>query len=292
MRGIVALVCCTALGLADRAQAQAQPVRLEYRVVPQTGGFGAGNPITLAGPINGPVTLGTTPATRTMRFRVDCRVLDLLPNDSIHAAGLSTTDMHINATPTGLTSDTAIARGLISTNERTQMSTPPAGPNQAGDDPSAPDPNGRAGLCGPFRGGMANQNDNNAGVNGAIVGLSIPRFGPFVLTEVPQDLAGWDLSGVGSGPFLNGNEWYAVYVFTLTAGPNSVGSITYSVGANADPVSHNAFAYFNDGFAQPLVSTNYTEAMITVNIPAAIPAPGLVGLLAFAGVLGARRRRQ
>jgi len=277
----------------------AQQVQLQLRFVPQTGGFGAANPLTLTPPVNGPVSLGTTPATRTLRFRLDYRVLDLNLMDTIHPSGLAATSfLSITGAPSGNTSDTSIARGILSNREATSGAAPPPGAANAGitgntdPDNSVANANGRTGLANPFRGGMSDQNNNNSQPNGVVSGLSINNILPIALSQTNQGLAGFD-DGSGNPAFpLSGNEWYPLFVFTITAGNASAGSVTFTTSIQPDPQSGNTFLFFQNGLSTPqsVSNPNAGSASITVNIPA-VPAPGATGALAVGALVLARRRR-
>ncbi|MCC6320808.1 MAG: peptidylprolyl isomerase [Phycisphaerales bacterium] len=250
------------------------PLWLQLRIVPQTGGFGPGSPLTTAGPVNGPVSLGTTPQTRLMRFRVDYRIQDLDLNDNIHPAGLSVAELNIVGAGTGTTSDTTVSRATISAYENFPGAAPPPGPTDTGfdgntgDDATAADANGRAGLVGPFRNGMPDQNDNNYPTNGTISGLSINRITPLTLTQTSQGLIGFDdTSGNPAFP-LTGDEWYPLYVFMITAGEDSAGSVVFSASFPSDSNTGAAFGYFSDGLSVFRTSRLAYSASITVNIPA------------------------
>lgn len=249
------------------------PLWLQLRIVPQTGGFGSGMPLSLAGPVNGPVSLGTTPATRTMRFRIDYRIQDLDLTDSIHPAGLGATNFNIIGASAGNTSDTTVSRATLSSYEASIGPLPPPGPANAGftgntdDDASAADLNGRAGLCGPFRGALFNQNDNNLPSNGVLSGLSINNIFPFTLSASSQGLIGYDdLSGNPAYP-LTGDEWYPLYAFMVTAGDNSAGSVTFTTSIFHSNTG-TAFFYYSEGDPAPRPWRLAFDAGITVNIPA------------------------
>jgi hypothetical protein len=244
-------------GLGDL---QVAPLWLQMRIVPQTGGFGPAMPLSLAGPVNGPVALGTTPGARTMRFRVDYRIQDLDLTDDIHPAGLGATHLDIIGAGAGNTSDTTVSRATLSSYEANSGASPAPGPTNSGftgntdDDDSAANANGRAGLVGPFRGGMVNQDDNNLPTNGSINGLSINTIVPLRLSQI-------DLP-------VTSNEWYPLYVFMISAGDNSAGSVTFTTSINTDPTTRTAFSYFNDGDPRPRTSRVAFGSSITVNIPA------------------------
>lgn len=250
------------------------PVWMQLRIVPQTGGFGPGMPLSLAGPVNGPIALGTTPDSRSMRFRIDYRIQDLDLTDDIHPAGLSAVGLEIVGVSSGDVGDTTVSRATLSGYETFTGPLPPPGGADAGfdgntgDDSTAANPNGRAGLVGPFRGSLVNQNDNNLPANGTIDGLSIARITGISLAQTSQGLIGYDdLSGDAAFP-LTGDEWYPLYVFMITAGEGSNGTVTFTVSFAVDPTTRNAFGYFNDGFAPPRTSRVAIGASITVTIPA------------------------
>lgn len=251
-----------------------EPVWLQLRIVPQTGGFGPSTPLTTAGPVNGPVALGTTVDTRMMRFRVDYRIQDLDLADNIHPAGLSAMFFDIVGSGTGSLSDTTVSRGVLSSYEANPGSAPPPGPassglgGNTGDDMGPVNPNGRAGMAGPFRGGFVNQNDNNLQLNGTISGLSINNIVCLTLAPTDQGLIGHD-DGSGSPAFpLTGDEWYPLYVFMVVAGDASAGSVTFNTSVEIDSGSGNAFGYFISGSPSPRTSRVSVDASITVNIPA------------------------
>ncbi len=250
------------------------PVWLQLRIVPQTGGFGPGAPLTLAGPVNGPVSLGTTPQTRTMRFRVDYRIRDLDLTDDVHPAGLATVALNITGTGTGATDNATVSRATLSDRETFIGPLPlpgaadPGITGNSGDDPSDIDSHGRAGLAGPFRGVLPNQFDNDSPGNGRITGLSINDIFPFTLSASDQGLIGYDdQSGDPAYP-LTGDEWYPLYAFMITAGDSSAGSVVFSTSLGRSETTGTVFYYYSEGDPQPRGSAVAYDASITVNIPA------------------------
>jgi MYXO-CTERM domain-containing protein len=294
---IVALSAAAVLATAGSALAQ-QAVQLQLRFVPETGGFGSGNPL-VPGTANGPVTLD---ATRMQRFRVDYRILDLDTTDAIHPAGLVSGALNITAATTGNLAGATVAQSLLSTRERNSGANPFPGANQLGLDTSNASADatvnpvgGRTGVTGPFRGGFGSdpvngQNNNGDPSNGTVVGLNINNIVPLALSQTNQGLAGYDTSGVGDGPFLTGTEWYPLFVYKFFATASNSGTVTFSASFSPDPGTGTVFAFFNDGISTPASSTNGTSASITVTVPA-VPAPGAMALLGLGGLVAARRRR-
>ena len=81
-----------------------QATMMYSEIVPQTGGYGVNAPLTPGGPPNGEVALGRTHGTRTLRFRIDYRVLIQGRLDTVQPAGLAVTDLTIAGVASGNTS--------------------------------------------------------------------------------------------------------------------------------------------------------------------------------------------
>lgn len=261
-------------GVVPLSDLDYSPVRMQLRIVPQSGGFGPASPLSLIGPVNGTVSLGAAPGMRTMRFRVDYRIQDLDLSDNIHPAGLAAAFMNITGVGSGSTGGVTVSRATLSGYEAHAGAVPPPGATDSGysgntgDDASEEEPNGRAGLASPFRGGMIDPNDNDNPLNGAISGLSINGVIPLTLSTQDQGLIGFD-DGSGDPAFpLTGDEWYPLYVFMIIADDTSAGTVTFTASAPPDPQSGSAFGYYDDGDPSPHTATVSQDASITVNIPA------------------------
>ncbi|MCC6321659.1 MAG: hypothetical protein IT438_09535 [Phycisphaerales bacterium] len=262
--------------LAGSAVAQTAPVRLEFRLIPQTGTppatvtdlaeTTAGTPIAISG------------SARTQRYELQYRVLDLDPNDAVFVpAGLSA--CQINITASNAASGT-MARAQLSRFEgQLAGTTPPTSPDSSGLPTGAASV--RTGLHAPYRGGMSNQNDNTLAANGTVAGSAINGILPLAISQTNQGNA-------NNG--IDNTAWYGLYSFTFTAADNFGGALTITAEAIADPNTQNRFGWFNDGSAVPEQSANATSATTHLAITA-VPAPGAAALIGLGGLLAARRRR-
>jgi len=306
-------VVLSALAVAALAgTAVAQPVRLEFQIVrvsPTVPGTTAATRLTLQGLPNDSVT--TTSGT-TMRFQLQYRILNLVPDVYVppvlddngdvitpgyFSAGDGAPDSmgHFpNAiVPDGLSSASInitsglgrLQRALLSNNQNIAAGTPPLYPDASGNQGT------RRGLVNPYRGGMSDSNINDLPSNG-----------------ITNDDSNADPALYGTGPAntllsitpvaINsnahqGNElfygnpnsaWYDLYCFTYTAGASND---VINVGAIPDPQTGNTFGYFSDSNAVPLTSTNSGTASYRI----IVPAPGAAALVGLGGLLVARRRR-
>lgn len=267
----------SALAIAALAgAAHAQPVRLEFRLVPQTGTPPAAvTDSALTTPAT-PITLSGT--SRTQRYELQYRVLDLNTADNVFPAGLSAAQINITASsPTAGT----FARAQLSRFERqtNNATTPPSSPDNSGL-PLGGSSTG-TGLHSPFRGGMADQNNNDLPANGTVAPNGILSILPLTISQPNQ---GNELIGSPN------TAWWGLYSFTFTAADLFGGDITITAEAQADPNSGNRFGWFSDGAAVPEQSTNATAGVTHLRI-VAIPAPGTAALVGLGGLVAFRRRR-
>lgn len=270
----------SALAVAALAgSAIAQPVRMEFRIVPQTGTPPAtvnDGPLTTAGT---PITLSGT--ERTQRYELQYRILDLIPNDDVFPAGLTAAEIDITVSNPASGS---FARAQLSRFEAQLAGTVPPTTSDSSGLPSGA-AIGRAGLHSPYRGGMSNQNDNTLPANGTpdvragVVGIFSVL--PLAISQTNQGNP-----DVGSP----NDAWFGLYSFTFTAADLFSGSVTITAQAKADPNTQNSFGYFNDGMAVPVTSSNSVPGVTHLNI-VAIPAPGAAALVGLGGLVAFRRRR-
>lgn len=309
MKKIVVLSAAAVMALAGSALAQ-NGAQLQLRFVPETGGFGAASPITAwpttaTAAINGPVAFNTT-TFRTIRLRLDYRVVDTNPGDAIVTAGLVAGNLNITSAATGTVApgNTTVGPSAITGRENGQTSNPnptatgtgTSSNNWVGNDTTAAST--RTGLAGTFRGGFTDPNNNAEASNGVVTGLSILSIVPTAISQHHQDEAGFDDgSGGAAYPLAGGapgagqqTEWYTLYVLTVAAATASNGTLTLTAAFQPDVGTGNAFGYFITSTNVPQTSTNAQSASITINIPG-VPAPGSVALLGMGGLLAARRRR-
>ncbi|MFN7022586.1 MAG: hypothetical protein ACK4WH_14850 [Phycisphaerales bacterium] len=265
--------------LAGSAAAQTFPVRMEVRIVPQTGT----PPATVT---DGPLTTPATPITisgteRTQRFEMQYRILDLDLSDSIFPAGLTAAeiDITVNNPASG-----SFARAQLSRFEAQLAGTiPPTSTDSSGLPTGAAA--GRAGLHSPYRGGLSNANDNTLPANGTpdtragVVGIFSVL--PLAISQTNQGNP-----DVGSP----NDSWFGLYSFTFTADDNFTGDVIITAAPKADPNTMNSFGYFNDGVAVPLTSPNSVNGVAHLSI-VAVPAPGAAALVGLGGLVAFRRRR-
>jgi len=252
----------------------AQPILLEFRLVPQSGllpGIISDDQITLVS-----ISLDhITPEQRTRRFELQFRLIDLNPADEIVPSGLSAVVIDITAAVTGgPAADLTVTKARISNYEsRYSSSVPPTSTDSSGFPTGGF--TGARGLHAPYRGGISGPPPNNDSVpNGTINGLDILQITPICLGGSGQGDPGIDPA--------NQNAWYGLYSFELTAGNDFAGFVTYEASSRIDPGTGSRFGFFNSGFAVPLTSSAAVDASITtvvINIPA--PASAVfMGMLA------------
>ncbi len=167
---------------------------------------------------------------------------------------------------------TASISNPTATQPRTLGSTDTSGPTTG----SSSSGNPSTGTHEPFRVFSPDRGNNNWIANGTIIGTGFTGIQPLDLTQVLTP------------PITD--QWFGLYSFSVVVPDLFTGDFAVTATILADAQSHNAFGYFNDGVAGQTLSTNVQNA--TLHIAAvAVPAPGSVGLLALAGLAGARRRR-
>ena len=258
----------SALAIAALAGvAQAQPVRLELRLVPQTG--------TLPGAITDAASSAPiTDVGQSRRFEVQYRILDLDANDDIFPAGLTAGQM--NVTIAGGIAGT-FSRALISRFEAQQAAgTPPTTSDTSGNPTGALA--GATGMHRPFRGGIPAPSPNNTHPsNGTIATTGITGITPLTLAQPDQ----------GNN---NPGEWYGLYSFEFAYNSGANGNYTITAEFVADSGTGNRFAFFSDANPSPVQSSSATAGTIVQNVNV-IPAPGAMALLGAGGLMAARRRR-
>lgn len=279
----VVLSALVVAALAGTATAQ---VRLELRLVRQTGtpaNPGSANPVVDVD-VNSSVT---TTSGSVLRFEVQYRILNLvkdadfdgIDDDGILPDGLSAATLNVSSiNGTGTFNHAQLSRFEHSL----AGVTPPASPDISGVG-TAP-ASGRRGLHNPYRGGLADANDNSLPSNGVFLPGTF-QFTPVAISNTHQGNPQFD-PGPNAGD-INSNfdeSWYGLYSFNFTVGASNT---TLNVGAVADLDTGNRFGYFNDSSAVPLSSPNAGTASYQI----IVPAPGSVALLGLGGLLVARRRR-
>jgi hypothetical protein len=293
----------SALAIAALAGSAVGQVRFDLRIVAQTG-----NPTTAPSLVTDDATQPDSAANRqtvagAKRFELQYRLVDLDTNDAIHPAGLTTATINITlSNPAAGTLD----RALLSTAEAGAGARPPrtigqAAPFNGTTDTTVAATSGVRGVHSPFRGGFTMSTDNSLAANGIlsnngtatgptnlIPGNQILSILPLSLSQNNQGLAGFDLTGDGSGPFIAGGEWYGLYSFTFIPAAGFGGDFQIVATAPRDSATNNSFGYFNDGSAIPVQSGNSTDGTAFLRI---VPAPGSFALIAMGGLIAGRRRR-
>lgn len=231
-------VFASTLGIIAAAAA-AQPVRLEFRLIPQTGT--PTNP-SGTGVVDLPETTPSTPmiksgSARTQRYELQYRVLDLDPFDSQFVpAGLAEARVNLS-----ISSQTAgrFDRALLSRFERiiNRPWTPPSSPDLSGL-PTNVAPSSR-GLHSPYRGGMSDQNNNELPANG-IIFVDRMEIEPLAISQSDQ-------GNVNVG--ADNAWWYGLYSFTFRAHNEFSGAVTITATTFSEPQSATRFRWFNDGLA-------------------------------------------
>lgn len=258
----------SALAIAALAGvAQAQPVRLELRLVPQTG-------TVATSVVDAASSAEITAAGQSRRFEIQYRILDLIDTDDIFPAGLTAGQM--NVTVAGGVNAT-FSRALISRFEAQQAGgTPPTSPDASGAPTGALA--GATGMHRPFRGGIPAPSPNNTHPsNGTIAANGITGITPLTLSQPDQ----------GNN---NPGEWYGLYSFDFLFNSGANGNYTITAEFVADAGTGNRFAFFSDANPSPVQSTNATAGTIVQSVNV-IPAPGAMALLGAGGLMAARRRR-
>lgn len=243
------LMCATAHALTE-------PVRLELRIVPQSGAL-PGLITDAVAPA--PITAANQPA----RFELQYRILDLISTDSIVPAGLGIGLLNIRLTDASGNTG-AFDRAPLSRYEaQLAAAAPPSSPDSSGG-PLTP-LTGAAGLHRPFRGGIpAPPPNNSTTANGELLPLGITRI-------TPVSLAPSDQGNANAGQ--DNLAWYGLYSFTWAwTGGSGTGQITISAEFAADSTTGNRFSFWNDGANIPISSSSASAASIT--IPLAIALPG------------------
>lgn len=271
--------------LAGTATAQ---VSLELRLVRQTGtpaNPGASNPVNDVD-VNSSVT---TTAGSVLRFEVQYRILnlvkdadfDFVDDDGVLPDGLSAATLQVSS----INGSGSFAAAQLSRNEGqlAGIEQPPTSDTSGiGGLPNSV----RRGLHNPYRGGLADANDNSLPSNGIFLAGSF-QFTPVAIAATHQgNPNNLPISDPRSGD-INSNAdetWFGLYTFNFTVGGSNT---VINVGAIADLDTGNRFGYFNDSSAVPLSSPNAGTASYEI----IVPAPGSVALLGLGGLLVARRRR-
>jgi uncharacterized protein (TIGR03382 family) len=263
--------------LAGSALGQAQPVRLEFRIVPQTGtvttpaGTGIVDSALTTAP--GP----TLTSGSVQRYALQYRVLDLDPSDAVNVpAGLSACSINITISGAGGAGGSLAAAQLTRFQAQLANTTPPASPDVSGLPTGAAAV--RTGMNTPYRGGFSDANNNALPSNGTVVPGGITGILPLAISQTNQGNA-------NNG--IDNTAWYGLYTFNLTVG-TVAGNYTVTAEATADPGSGNRFGWFNDGVAVPAQSANATTGVTHFRI---VPAPGAFALLGLGGLVAGRRRR-
>lgn len=249
----------------------AQPVRLEFRLVPQEG--------LLPGPISDvPVPALITGAGQVRRFELQYRVLDLDLTDEIVPAGLADAKINIVMEPAGVGT---LDRALLSQFEANQAgATPPTSPDDSGAATGVL--SGAAGLHRPFRGLITVPPPNNNHFrNGTVTSTGILRIEPVTLSQSDQ--------GNADAGFDN-QAWYGLYSFTWTSNTlvPAGGTLNFRAETVAEASTGARFRYFN-ALGRPAQDANTTAA--TAQIAWAPTPSSLPALLMAGGVIGIRRRR-
>jgi len=277
MKNLVLSVLAVA-ALAGTANAQA---RLELRLVRQSG-----NVTTPAGAGVTDVDINNVYSGApgdVLRFELQYRVVDLDDTDDITPAGLSSGTINISTTTGTLT------RAQLSRFEAQLAATTPPTSTDTSGLPTPAANSGRRGLHAPFRGGLADANNNDLPANGIVnvdtnadPNLYTPGPGNTLLSITPVSVSQNNQGNANNG--IDNSGWYGLYSFNYTVGATNTFVVAAAI---ADPQTGNSYGYFNDGVAVPVTSQVSTGASYRI----IVPAPGAAALVGLGGLLVARRRR-
>lgn len=232
--------------LAATLPTLAQSVRLDLRIVPQTG-----TPAT--------TVVDTTPAAlpppsgpgQAIRFEIQYRITDLDVEDPVLPAGLRMAIMNLSAT--GLPPDWTLRAAALSQEEANLADgSPPPSTDASGPALPTADSASPAGLHHPFRGALPGPVGTE--YNGHIA--------PSFITGIRA------LSVAQNDQGVLGAFWYGLYSFEIVAGTAPFAlPITLTAELVPTPPSTVRFTYFDDGGPLPLTSANATTGSVTINPP-------------------------
>lgn len=283
-------VCISAVA-AICASAQAQNFRLDLFLVAREVTGTSGN-FTLAD-VGGPQNTRDTARPQTINgnlvnavvgreYRVELRyrIADLTA-DTVGSRGLTSAQINFSVNP-GVIAPTNLHRADLTPDQANGSVSRAADPEAfAG---FLPDPT--TGLIGLFRGGLTS---DAAASNGA-PSLSGWTVLPVSLAAPGQRSYAQDTvtaNPTAANTDANGDLW-GLYTFAFTY---NGGRVTFNATTEIDPVTGNRFGLFTRSGTTnnpaPITSTLANDGVITF-----VPAPGAATLMAIAGVLNLRRRRQ
>jgi len=270
-----------ALVLVPAAGSLAQGVRLELRIVPQTG-----SPVTvvedLPGSLHTPV-IGSDPF-RSRRFEIQYRLIDTDAFDAVTPFGLQATRINITSSRTDSISSLSMEPAFLSRFEaqNNRLATPPAPRDTSGPNTSS---FSSRGLHTPFRGGFTFPDFPQNGILS-----TAPDGSPQITAILPtSNIVNDQYSVPGT---VNGDaagDWYGLYSFYIQAGTPSVDTqitVTASLSSELGPAS---FAWFPSDGSEPRIA--FQSASASAGVMVLIPAPSAALALLPMFLAATRRRR-